>query len=144
MMKRSFPDVNVWVALAVKEHIHHKTAVAWWDEDESDQIGFCRLTQLGLLRLLTTASAMGDRPRTNREAWKIYDAFYEDGRVLMLPELPAIDVLFRGHSDAPRPSPKVWSDCYLAAHAAASKATLITFDRAFSNYGIECKVLKTE
>lgn len=85
-MKRTLPDVNVWLALAVQEHVHRRTAVAWWEADASDQIGFCRLTQLGLLRLLTTSSAMRGRPRTNAEAWIVYDAFYQDSRVLMWPE----------------------------------------------------------
>jgi toxin-antitoxin system PIN domain toxin len=142
MTKRTLPDVNVWLALAVQEHVHHRTAVAWWEEDDSDQIGFCRLTQLGLLRLLTTSSAMQGQPRTNSEAWSIYDTFFQDSRVLMLPELEAINALFRNHSDIPRSSSKVWSDCYLVAHAAASHARLVTFDQAFTHYGIECLILE--
>ena len=54
MTKRSFPDVNVWFALAVADHPHHRPALAWWNE-ESALAGFSRLTQLGLRRLLTTA-----------------------------------------------------------------------------------------
>lgn len=141
-MKRTLPDVNVWLALAVQEHVHHRTAVAWWEENDSDRIGFCRLTQLGLLRLLTTPSAMQGKPRTNSEAWSIYDTFFEDSRVRMLPESAGMDVLFRNHSDFPRSSSKVWSDGYLAAHAAASHARLVTFDQAFTHYRIECLILE--
>jgi hypothetical protein len=75
MTKRSFPDVNVWFALAVADHPHHRPALAWWS-GESSLAGFCHLTQLGLLRLLTTASAMGGQPLTNEEAWRVYDGFY--------------------------------------------------------------------
>jgi uncharacterized protein len=140
MMKRCFPDINVWFALAVGDHTHHRAAVAWW-EGNSALAGFCRITQLGLMRLLTTASAMGGQPLTNAEAWAVYDAFLTDSRVRVFPELPALDGLFHAFSALPHASPKVWADAYLAAHAAANEATLVTFDQAFTTYGIECRVL---
>ena len=140
MTKRSFPDVNVWFALAVADHPHHRPAVVWWNE-ESSIAGFSRLTQLGLLRLLTTASAMGGLPLTNEEAWGVYDEFLADDRVRVFPELPALDDLFRSHSSLPQASPKVWVDSYLAAHAAANDAILVTFDQAFTKYGVECRIL---
>lgn len=141
MTKRCLPDVNVWFALAVADHPHHQTALAWWHED-SQLAGFCRLTQLGLLRLLTTASAMGGLPLTNQEAWGVFDGFLADSRVRVFPELPALDDRFRSLSGAPQAAPKVWIDAYLAAHAAANDATLVTFDRAFTSYGIECRILR--
>jgi predicted nucleic acid-binding protein len=93
MTKRSFPDVNVWFALAVADHPFHRLALSWWNE-ESSFAGFCRLTQL-----------------------------------------------FRSQSNLRRASPKVWVNAYLAAHAAANEAMLVTFDQAFTNYGIECLIL---
>ena len=94
MTKRSFPDVNVWFALAVADHPHHPPALAWWNE-ESSLAGFSRLTQLGLLRLLTTAAAMGGQPLTNEEAWRVYAGFLSDSRVRLFPELAALEDLFR-------------------------------------------------
>ena len=44
-------DVNVWVALALVGHVHHFTARAWFEEPETGQILFTRITQMGLLRL---------------------------------------------------------------------------------------------
>jgi hypothetical protein len=140
MTKRSFPDVNVWFALAVADHPHHQAALAWWNE-ESSIAGFCRLTQLGLLRLLTTAPAMGGQPLTNEEAWRVYDGFQSDSRVRLFPELPALEDLFRSFSSRSQASPKIWVDSYLAAHAAANQAVLVTFDQAFLHYGIECRIL---
>lgn len=140
MTKRSFPDVNVWFALAVADHPHNSSAIVWWNE-ESSLVGFSRLTQLGLLRLLTTGSAMGGRPLTNKEAWDVYDGFLADNRVRVFPEVPALDDLFRSHSAVRQASPKLWVDAYLAAHAAANEATLVTFDRALASYGIECRIL---
>jgi toxin-antitoxin system PIN domain toxin len=139
-MKRSFPDVNVWFALAVADHPHHQPALTWWNE-ESSVAGFSRLTQLGLLRLLTTAVAMGGQPLTNKEAWRVYDGFLSDNRVRVFPELPALEDLFRSLSNLRQASPKVWVDAYLAAHASANEATLVTFDQAFTKYRIECRIL---
>ena len=140
MTKRSFPDVNVWFALAVADHLHHGPALAWWNE-ESSLAGFSRLTQLGLLRLLTTASAMGGLPLTNEGAWGVYDGFLADSRVRVFPELAALDDLFRSFSGVRQASPKLWVDACLAAHAAANEATLVTFDQAFTSYGIDCRIL---
>jgi uncharacterized protein len=140
MTKRSFPDVNVWFALAVADHPHHRPALAWWNE-ESSLAGFSRLTQLGLLRLLTTAAAMGGQPLANEAAWRVYDGFLSDSRVRLFPELPALEDLFRSYSDLRQAAPKLWVDAYLAAHAAANEAVLVTFDQAFTRYGVECRIL---
>jgi toxin-antitoxin system PIN domain toxin len=140
MTKRSFPDVNVWFALAVADHPHHEPALVWWNE-ESSLAGFSRLTQLGLLRLLTTVSAMGGQPLTNEEAWRVYDGFLSDSRVRIFPELPALEDLFRSYSSLRQASPKVWVDAYLAAHASANEAVLVSFDQAFKSYGVDCRIL---
>ena len=124
MTKRSFPDVNVWFALAVADHPHHRPALAWWNE-ESSLAGFSRLTQIGLLRLLTTSAAMGGLPLTNEEARDVYDGFLADDRVRMFPELATLDDLFRSFSSLRQASPKVWVDAYLAAHASANNAVLV-------------------
>ena len=141
MMKRCFPDVNVWFALAVADHPHHRLALAWWNQ-ESSLAGFSRLTQLGLLRLLTMAPAMGGQPLTNQEAWRVYDSFLSDSRVRVFPELQALEDLFRSSSSVPQASPKLWVDAYLAAHAAANHAVLVSFDKSFSRYPVESLILE--
>lgn len=52
-MKSYFPDINVWLALAYQGHQHHSAAVAWFRSLKDGNIHFCRVTQLGFLRLLT-------------------------------------------------------------------------------------------
>jgi uncharacterized protein len=142
MTKLCFPDVNVWFALAVADHPHHLPALDWWN-GESSLTGFSRLTQIGLLRLLTTASAMGGMPLTNEEAWKVYDAFLGDSRVRVFAELPALEDRFRSWSRLPQASPKIWVDAYLAAHAAANQATLVTFDKSFARYPVKSLILES-
>jgi uncharacterized protein len=84
---------------------------------------------------------MGGFPLNNKEAWAVYDGFLADSRVRVFPELSALDDLFRSFSGVRQSSPKVWVDAYLAAHAAANEAMLVTFDQAFTGYGIECRIL---
>ena len=76
-----FPDINVWLAVVVERHIFNRRAALWWNQDQSDAIGFCRFTQLGLLRHLTNAATMKGTPLTNGQAWKIYEALQTDARI---------------------------------------------------------------
>lgn len=139
-MKRYLADVNVWFALAVEEHQHHRQARQWWDETPGT-LGFVRTTQLGLLRLLTSSGPMRGQPLTNQEAWAVWDGFLSDDRVRVFPEMASLDDQFRVLSMSSQPSPKVWVDAYLAAHAVANGAVLVTFDRAFSRYNVPCHLL---
>lgn len=54
------PDVNVGLALTLSQHSHHHHAArAWLDgEEEKASLCFCRATQQGLVRLLTTAEVL--------------------------------------------------------------------------------------
>ena len=64
------PDINVWAALTYEGHVHHTTAATWFTDLQPDvTLAFCRFTQLGLLRLLTTAVVMGDEVMTQPRAW---------------------------------------------------------------------------
>jgi uncharacterized protein len=133
----SIPDINVWLALATPEHIHNGVAKRWWQEQEG-AIAFCRLSQLGLLRLMTTAAAMDGKPLTIAEAWHVYDRFYDDDRVTFLPEPPEVEKQFRQKAVGKTASPKVWADAWMLAQASATGGVLVTFDRALAGRGAEC------
>jgi len=46
------PDINVWLALAFPAHVHHLPARAWFGAVPAGRpCHFCRLSQLGFLRL---------------------------------------------------------------------------------------------
>jgi toxin-antitoxin system PIN domain toxin len=125
--------VNVWVALTYAGHVHHSIAKAWFEGlDMEARVCFCRFTQLSLLRLLTTKAVMGaDEVMTQSQAWEAYDRWIADGRVVFLEESPNVDAAFRSLSNERHPSPKTWSDSYLAAFAAVADLSLVTFDRGF-------------
>ncbi|MEZ5401415.1 MAG: TA system VapC family ribonuclease toxin [Bryobacteraceae bacterium] len=127
-----FPDVNVWLALSMGGHAQRQVAVDWWRNDHSDTIAFCRLTQVSVLRLLTTAEAMNGKPLTMPQAWAAYDQFFGDDRVRLAPEPPEVELCLRRMSSLRRASPKLWADAYLSACAEAAGGTVITFDRALA------------
>ncbi len=77
------PDVNVWLALHYQRHEHYGIAQAWFDRlDERTMLVFCRQTQLGFFRLLTTSAVMGKDTRTQRQCWTIYEDWLAGGRAV--------------------------------------------------------------
>jgi toxin-antitoxin system PIN domain toxin len=130
-----FPDINVWVALTYDRHVHHGKALQWFEAlAPTARLFFCRLTQLGLLRLLSSPAVMGlDQAKSQQEAWKAYDRWMEDSRVEFLDEPSELEAEFRALTRSAQASPKDWADSYLAAFAQASRLTVVTFDRALKN-----------
>ena len=125
-----FPDINVWVALTYEGHAHHRTAATWFETLTPDvSLVFCRLTQLGLLRLLTTEAVMGDEVMTQSQAWWAYDRWHGDPRVELVDEPAEIEAHFRALTRLRQPATKDWADSYLAAFATAGQLTLVTFDK---------------
>ncbi len=135
--------MNVWLALATPEHVHATIAKQWW-EQENGTIAFCRLTQLGFLRLMTTAAAMDGKPLTIAEAWRVYDRFYDDDRVTLIAEPTEVEKRFREKAAGRTVSPKVWADAWLLAFAQASEGALVTFDRVLSSRGAFCLLAKEQ
>ncbi len=129
-----FPDVNVWLALSYERHVHYPAARTWFEHlEDSARACFCRLTQIGLLRLLTTDAVMGeDEVLSQVGAWRVYDRWLEDDRVFFLEEPPNLEPRFRTFSHQQRAAPKDWSDSYLCAFAETAGLRLVTFDRALS------------
>ena len=138
----SFPDVNVWLALLIEDHIHRKSAREWWDSEDSEWIGFTRFTQVSVLRVLTTAAAMNNRPLNMRDAWKAYDGLFVDDRVALIPEPAGLESHFREYTRSSQASPKVWADAYLAAFAGISGAKVVTFDRALAGLAPDSLLLR--
>lgn len=125
-----FPDINVWVALTYEGHVHHAVAAAWFAELQPNAIlAFCRFTQLGLLRLLTTAAVMGDEVMTQPQAWAAYDRWLQDPRVSFADEPSEVEPRFRSLTRRRQPATKDWADSFLAAFAMAGGLTLVTFDQ---------------
>ena len=121
-------DVGVWLAAVWGRHVHHPVAADWFNA-EADDIAFCRVTQMGLLRLLSNPAVMRDDAIDRSQAWRTYDQLGADERVLWIDEPAELDAIWRTISARDDQSHKLWTDDYLAAFAQASEATLVTLDR---------------
>ena len=125
-----FPDLNVWIALTYNKHVHYDFAHRWFTAlPEEAQLYFCRFTQIGFLRLLTTPAVMGDQVLSQAAAWKIYDDWLLEGGASYLEEPPSIEGMFRSFTETRNIAPKDWADSYLAAFASVADLRLVTFDR---------------
>ncbi len=133
----NFPDVNVWMALVLEHHVHRPVAKAWWNATPGS-IAFTRVTQISLLRLLTTSAAMDGQPLGMDEAWRVHDRLFADDRVILLPEPADVEAQFREYTAQKMAAPKLWADGWLLAVASSAMGTLITFDRALAARGAHC------
>lgn len=145
-MSGCLPDVNVWLALTLKGHIHHSIALDWFNEcDQADSIAFCRQTQTGLLRLLTTQAVMAAHrlpPFSNAEAWKILKNWTAQPAVFFADEPIDLEEKWRSFAAIRSASPKIWMDAYLAAFAYCQDLRMVTNDKAFLQFkGINTMVL---
>ena len=121
-------DVGVWLAAVWERHAHHPVAAGWVHE-QSDDLAFCRVTQMGLLRLLSNPAVMGDDAVDRSRAWLVFDQLWADERVLWADEPGELNAVWRAISARDDKSRKLWTDDYLAAFAQTSGMTLATLDR---------------
>lgn len=138
----NFPDVNVWLAVILEDHVHRPLAKAWLLGEKS-RIAFTRFTQVSVLRLLTTRAAMNGRPLSMDEAWQAYEQlFQDDARMAFMPEPSGVEARFREYAAGRTASPKIWADAWLLAFAEAAEGTVVTFDRALAARGAQCLLLE--
>jgi toxin-antitoxin system PIN domain toxin len=111
-------------------------------------IFFCRATQQGLVRLLTTAEVLagyGISPLTNREAWAVVESFMADERITLANEPAGMEDAWKALAICDTNSPKLWMDAWLAAFALRSGFQMVTTDKAFSQFkGLELRVVKAK
>ncbi len=87
---------------------------------------------------------MGDVPLSNEAAWRVYDDFRSDTRVVFRDEEPdGLERWWRQYSQRNSASPKLWMDAYLAAFARAEGCTMVTTDAAFKQFsGLDLLLLE--
>src|ERR1035437_7435796 len=122
------PDVNVWIALAAERHAHHRVARQWFSNLQNEELAFCRVTQLGFLRLLTNKHVMQEEVMSPDEAWQAYRVLRLDRRIGYAAEQNELPETWQTFTEGPRTSSNLWTDAYLCAFANAARLTLVTFD----------------
>jgi len=148
------PDINVWLALAFKEHVHHKAAIRYWaDVQASDDaaaspgpaIWFCRATMLGLVRLMCQPKVVGTGAMALSDAFALYRSYLALPGVGLLPEPPGSDTELEALLVARAVPVRMWTDAWLASQAKAAGLRLVTFDKDFLRFNLErCVVLPTQ
>lgn len=137
------PDINVWLALTFEAHRRHPTSRTWFESVGDSRCAFCRLTQMGFLRLANSPAVFADEALSLAEAWSCYDQLRDDPRVGYAPEPVGLDRLWRAYTVGRSRSPGVWNDAYLAAFGEAAGITVVSFDRGFRRFrNLDCLILQ--
>lgn len=123
-------DVNVWLAAAWARHRHHAIVKTWADRQDDD-LAFCRVTQMALLRLIANPAVTGRDVLSRRQAWDVVDQLMADSRVRFLAEPETLAPLWKALSKKDDHDHLLWTDDYLAAFAHAIDADLVTLDSVF-------------
>lgn len=92
----------------------------------------CRVTQMGLLRMLTIQPIMGVDVLKRKDAWRVVDKFRGDDRVRWSDEPSDLETAWRVLSARNDVSHKLWTDDYLAAFAQTADLRFTTLDTRFA------------
>jgi toxin-antitoxin system PIN domain toxin len=125
------PDINFWLALAFQSHVHHLSANAWMQAAAQQSCCFCRVTQMGFLRLSTNRKVFPLDALPLDEAWRVNDKVLSDDRVVFADEPGNLEIAWRSATQLQSFATNVWSDAYLAAFAQTAGFAIVTFDKGF-------------
>lgn len=127
------PDINFWLALTFEQHLHHPVAKQWFQDSTAPHF-FCRLTQLGFLRLATNRQIFAEDSKTLVEAWLLRDEILSDHRVEFIGEPATLEHEWRSYTQQQTFAHNLWNDAYLAAFAQNRQLKIVTFDKGFAHY----------
>lgn len=122
------------MAISNDSHVHHAGAVTWMQSAGPNSCAFCRVTQLGFLRLSTNKKAYSLDALSMVDAWRVYENLFDDDRVVFAEEPVDIEIAWRAFTQLRSFSTNVWADAYLAAFAKTADFELITFDKGFRQF----------
>ena len=128
-------DINVLLPLLCEGHPFQHAAYQWFDSREADSVGWCLPVRLGILRHLSNERILGSGVLSPEEALATWDQLASDERMFEVTNWPAtIESLLRANVATRKPSPKLWTDAWLAALAESSACEMVTCDRGFRNF----------
>lgn len=119
----ALPDVNVLVALAWPQHIHHAAARTWFSESAPAGWATCAVTQAGFIRVSSNPAAIPDA-RTPAEAAHLLGLYIaRPDHEFLVDDVPLTDGMraVHGHRQVP--------DAHLVQLAAHHGCHVVTFDR---------------
>ncbi len=83
-------DTNVWLALTFESHAHHPSAKSWIDSTPPQSCCFCRVTQMGFLRLATNRRIFPADAVPMDQAWELYGKMLTDLHIVYAEEVEQI------------------------------------------------------
>ena len=137
------PDVNLWVALTDKTHVHHRRATAFWNFERSERIAFCAVTRGGMLRVMTNPKAMAGKPFDLPDAWSRYRQLADLPEVDFLPDGRSLESLMTGWCRTSIFPHRLWTDAWIAALALEHGCRVVSFDADFAKFpGLDFLLLR--
>ena len=90
---------------------------------------------MGILRLLTNKTVMGSDRLKPEDAWNVWHQVESDERTFKDYSTPGdLEPLWYGNIMGRVPSPKIWTDAWLAAFAECRGLEMVTFDKGFRQF----------
>ena len=97
---------------------------------------------MGVLRLLTRPSIMGNYVLSGAEAWDVVSRLFDDDRFALVEEPSSLNDFWREICNSLPAGMMAETDAHLAAFALAGDFRLVTLDKGFSRFsGLELLVL---
>jgi toxin-antitoxin system PIN domain toxin len=119
-------DVNLLLALAWPNHVHHGESLAWFQEKAANAFRTCPLTQTGFVRI-SANPAFTTNPVLPSQALALLEQITAlPGHQFWPDDLPASEAFSRAPLIATH---RQITDAYLLALAAAHDGVLATLDR---------------
>ena len=103
----------MWLAFSVEGQPQHRAALRQWSS--LSRPSFCRLTVLGLMRLLCNKHVMGAEAFEPEAAWIKYEDLLASGAVEYAEEPSGLEMRLKALAKGARASRDFWTDAYLAA-----------------------------
>ena len=129
------PDVNVWLALCSDRHVHHRIAAQWLDSVQAP-VFFSRVTQMGLLRLLTNIRVMEDDVLTPQRAIAVYQELRADERVEFIGEPAEAEERWLAMMSGPAASGSLWDGCVSGSGCRVRSLRIVSFDGGMRRWPI--------
>ena len=133
-MNVDLPDLNVWLALSWPLHPQHLRARHYWETEAGERVVFCTATGLGLVRLLSRESVMGEAALTPAAAGEVLERFCEQPGVGFGGEPTDGWDVFQALLRKGTVEAQHCTDAHLAALSIVNGWRLVSFDPEFEHY----------
>ena len=134
-MKPYLLDINVLLALAWPNHVHHRESLAWFTARAARRFRTCPLTETGFVRISSNPAFTASAVPPTQALGLLRQITALPGHAFWADDLPLAEVL---SEDLLVGSHRHITDAYLLALAAAHEGVLATLDRGVAGLARGC------